>query len=172
VTYLCRESDHNKVKDSVGCKAGITIEIKLMTANTKKKDTFLQQNPPLQGVVNINSFHNHSTQTAGFLTRLHPSQATKQKLDSLFEDGHGPTSARAACIDVIQVTSDQPAVTVVRGDLIPSTNSVAHSYRKFRTHAIGTHSVDVQLEKLRDKVTAYEEAGMFTTVLYDSFAYI
>ena len=159
---MCRENSHNKRKDCVQCTAEITVEIKLVTPNTKKKDVFLRETPPLQGVIKINSVHSHSTQTSTFLTRLHPSQATKHKLDELFEDGHGPTSARAACLDIIKVTTDQPAVSVIRGDLVPTKNSVAHSYRKFRNETIGTHSTDKQLEKLRDKVTAYEEAGKFS----------
>ena len=96
--YVCRESSHNKRKDGVQCRAEITFEIKLVTPNTKKKDVFLRETPPLQGLIKINSVHNHSTQTSTFLTRLHPSQATKHKLDELFEDGHGVTG-RWVCDD-------------------------------------------------------------------------
>jgi len=103
VKYVCRESLHNKVKVGANCTAEMTVEVKLLTTDTKKKDPFLQQSPPLQGVVNVKAHHNHSTQSAGFLTRLHPSQSTQRKLDELFADGHRPTSARAACIDIIRV---------------------------------------------------------------------
>jgi len=49
---------------------------------------------------------------------------------------------------MVKVTSDQPAVSVIRGDLVPTKNSVAHSYRKFRSASIGTHLTEEQLEKL------------------------
>jgi len=137
--YVCREHRHNKNEEGIQCPAQMTLEIKLETPNTKKKDTFLCENPPLKGVVEINAVHNHSTQTTAFLTRLHPSQATKRKFDQLFEDGHGPTSARVACIDMLKVTSEQPAVSIIRGDLVPTMSSVAHSYRRFRTEDIGMH---------------------------------
>jgi len=160
--YVCRESAHNKYKEGVKCTADMTVEIKLLTTNTKKKDIFLRASPPPPGVITVRAVHNHSTETAPFLTRLHPSLATKRRIDDLFVDGHGPSSARAACIDMVKVTSGQPAVSVVHGNLVPTKNSIAHSYRKFRTDTIGTHSTDEQLEKLREKVTAYEKTGKFT----------
>ena len=160
--YACRESTHNKNKPGADCGASIVIEIKLLTPNTIKKDIYLRRSPALQGIVSIYGLHSHSTQTTAFLTRLHPLQTTANKLSELFDDGHGPTSARAACIDMVKVTSDQPAVSVIRGDFVPTKNSVAHSYRKFRSASIGTHSTEEQLEKLRGKVAMYEKAGKFS----------
>ena len=127
--YVCREHRHNKNKEGTQGPAQMILEI--------VSDT---ENPPLKGVIEINAVHNHSTQKTAFLTRLHPSQATKRKFDELFEDGHGPTSARVAYIDMLKVTSEKPAASIIRGDLVPTMSSVAHSYRRFRTEDIENQS--------------------------------
>jgi hypothetical protein len=100
--WLCQEASINKTKQGcANCPAFIDIEIKKLTKDTIKKDPHLRGSNPLTARINIHAVHNHSTQTTTWLTRLHPSEATKRKFLEYFAQGHGPAAARQLHIESI-----------------------------------------------------------------------
>ncbi|GBO39894.1 hypothetical protein AVEN_270980-1 [Araneus ventricosus] len=97
--FVCHHSGFMKVSvdankrnfsKNSNCNATINIKVKLDTATTRRKDSFIQKG--VLAVITIFDVHNHSLNTAEALTCL-PSSGCKEKFIDYFNDGMGITEA-------------------------------------------------------------------------------
>lgn len=139
--FVCRFSSRNKGpnKDhhrsrNKSCKASLSVSIKKITRDTKKRDPFVRQGLP--AVIKINSNHNHLNRDAHILSMLSMSSATKDRFLTYFNNGMTPSAAISYHVSELEMASSQQ--DLADASLNPLPSAVYHLHSKWRKEQLET----------------------------------
>lgn len=131
------------------------IQIKKITRNTKKTDKFVRQGLP--AVIKINSNHSHRINNAHMLSMLSMSSTTRDRFLTYFNNGMTPSAAISYNLSELEMTSSQP--DLADASLNPLPDAVYHLHSTWRKEQLGGRSTLDGIEKLKEKLPIYSEAG-------------
>lgn len=118
-------------KRNYECASKLNVKIKLLTENTVRKDAYLTERPPLQGVVTISGKHSHNF-TAGSITKyLRPGEELRAQFYGYFQE---MSVAAAIRLHELNVTAMEDGKRKCGdGHYNPQQSTVYYWYRQWRT---------------------------------------
>ncbi|KAE8741224.1 hypothetical protein FOCC_FOCC013258 [Frankliniella occidentalis] len=168
--YVCTFANKNKhlaegSKRNWNCKAQLDIRIKLLTKETKKRDDFLKQEDPLQGIITVSHTHSHNTETFTAWRCLRAGNDLRQKFMEYYAEGSSPAAALALHAGNLELLDDSKEKL---GDshYMPLKQTAYYWHRLFRALNYGPPSNP--FETLKSKIELYKQKGVTVVVQEES----
>lgn len=165
-TYECHFSKKNKKDDSkrnTCCKAFIDIKVKKVNKATRRNDSFLKQDPPLQAVIAMQTEHNHYTHSFDAMQYLRAPRVTREKFKQYFADGNGVAASMRIHENSLTLDDDD-VVKLTNSYLNPNLTTVQHWYRLWREEHYGEDFDPIW--KLEERTVTYKKDGKLGFVRY------
>lgn len=158
--WKCNLSRRNKTPDGIrnhDCPATLEIKIKLVTKDTKKKDKFLgKHDPPLPGIVTINTKHNHHIDVSDSMQYLRGDAKLRKKFESYFDDRMTPGEAMRLHEEKLAL-EDNGVELIADAHFNPRANTVYWWHKEWRAKNFGPPQDPLSM--LEQKSQEYETNG-------------
>ncbi|XP_072168858.1 uncharacterized protein [Diadema setosum] len=149
-------STRGKVTKNTSCPASVFIVLKRFMKHSRSKDSHLEEG--LLFIVTLNYAHNHPLSCADALRRNDVSEATEEKLRSLFEHGHTPRSALDLLkYDLQEEHGDNYIYASADRSICPDVQFCYRLYAKIFRKRYGAASGDEMYVELERKVHEFNE---------------
>lgn len=142
-----------------GCTALLQVKVKLLTADTRKKDKYLREESPLRGVIEVQTEHTHNLDTSTIRMYFRPGQG----LRDTFEEYFFTMTATVAHVhhESLLRTRENGEDLLGDGHFNPLLYTVQWWYKEWRTVNFGP--MDSPLQTLQQKVGLYKDKGLIFT---------
>ncbi|KAE8741243.1 hypothetical protein FOCC_FOCC013230, partial [Frankliniella occidentalis] len=173
--FKCNLSKRHKTPDGIRnqhCPTTLEIKIKLVTKNTKEKDPFIGKNdPPLSGILTVNSKHNHHIDVCDNMQYLRGDADLRETFETYFGE-MSPDQAMRLHKEKVSL-KENGEILKADSHYNPRANTVYWWHKKWRKKNFGPPQEP--LKTLISKCQQYEADGEYiynsgnnTTVVSES----
>ncbi|KAE8741649.1 hypothetical protein FOCC_FOCC012852 [Frankliniella occidentalis] len=169
-TYLCAFSSKNKhlvegSKRNWNCHAQLDFKIKLITKETRKRDSFLKKENPLQAIITVSSFHSHNTETFTAWRCFRAKNDIRQTFMEYYAEGCSPAAALQLHAAKLELEDDSKKKM---GDAhyMPLKQTAYYWNRLYRELNYGPPANP--FETLKNKIELYKQKGVTVVVKEES----
>jgi len=145
-----------RVAKNLNCEITLSLKIKLLTVDTRKKDAYLRSKPPMQGVVTIKGVHNHNVESSSVLRFMRPSSSLREVFEDQFREGASPAVAIRLHESVL-LAQDNGRELLGDSHFMPHPQTVYYWHRVWREAHIGP--LNDPLMAIKQKIELYKQKG-------------
>ncbi|KAK3914193.1 Pre-mRNA-splicing factor SYF1 [Frankliniella fusca] len=169
--YACVFSNKNKKlpegksNKNLNCEMTMSLKIKLLTVDTKKKDPLLRGKHPLPGIVTIKGEHNHNVESSSVLRFMKPSTLLRAAFEDQFREGASPAVAIRLHESVL-LAQENGRELLADSHFLPHPQTVYWWHRVWRELHIGP--LNDPLIAIKQKIGLYKQKGVIVQVRDES----
>ncbi|XP_050063383.1 uncharacterized protein LOC114129096 isoform X2 [Aphis gossypii] len=152
----------------MSCPAKVSIKVKKTTTDTIKKDKYVKEG--LVAEIHIFFQHSHTINTAEALGNLRSSEDTRQLFECYFSDGYGITEAIMYHEGKLELEGNE--IAIANASLNPKYRTVQHWHDTWRQNNLGPRIGIGVVEKLKSKMSSYENNGIKVIINEDPFSVV